>query len=209
MPGLPLRGHLYIVSAPSGAGKTTLIRRIREKRPEIHFSVSFTTRSPRPDELAGRDYHFVTRQEFQQGIEANRFLEWAEVHGHFYGTEARQIETGLTAGQDIILDIDVKGASQVRWSHPQAHTIFIVPPSLDVIDQRLRHRNTESEQQVEKRLAAARQELQLAPWYDFVVVNDILDIALTHLLSILDACRCLGPYQAAQLRMLLQSQPLR
>jgi len=209
MPGPTLRGHLYIVSAPSGAGKTTLIRRIREKRPEIRFSVSFTTRSPRPDELAGRDYHFVTRQEFRQGIDAGRFLEWAEVHGHFYGTEARQIETGLTAGQDIILDIDVKGASQVRCSYPQAHTIFIVPPSLDVIDQRLRHRNTESEQQVEKRLAAARQELQLAPWYDFVVVNDILDTALTHLLSILDACRCLGPYQAAQLRMLLQSQPLR
>lgn len=209
MPGPPLRGHLYIVSAPSGAGKTTLIRRIREKRPEIRFSVSFTTRSPRPDELAGRDYHFVTRQEFLQGIEAVRFLEWAEVHGHFYGTEARQIETGLAAGQDIILDIDVKGASQVRCSYPQAHTIFIVPPSLDVIDQRLRLRNTESEQQVEKRLAAARQELQLAPWFDFVVVNDILETALTHLFSILDACHCLGPYQAAQLRTLIQSQPLR
>ena len=204
MPGPPLRGHLYIVSAPSGAGKTTLIRRIREKRPEIRFSVSFTTRSPRPDELAGRDYHFVTRQEFRQGIEANRFLEWAEVHGHFYGTEARQIETGLTAGQDIILDIDVKGASQVRCSYPLAHTIFIVPPSLDVIDQRLRHRNTESEQQVEKRLKAARQELQLAPWFDFIVVNNVLEDALTDLISILSACHCLGPHQAAGLKALLQ-----
>jgi guanylate kinase len=204
MPGTPLRGHLYIVSAPSGAGKTTLIRRIREKRPEIRFSVSCTTRSPRPDELAGRDYHFVTRREFQQGIEADRFLEWAEVHGHFYGTEARQIETGLAAGQDIILDIDVKGASQVRCSYPQAHTIFIVPPSLEVIDQRLRRRNTESEQQVEKRLAAARLELQLAPWFDFIVVNDVLEDALTDLISILSACHCLAPHRAAGLKALLQ-----
>jgi guanylate kinase len=204
MPGPTLRGHLYIVSAPSGAGKTTLIRIIREKRPEIRFSVSFTTRSPRPDELAGRDYHFVTRQEFLQGIDAGRFLEWAEVHGHFYGTEARQIEAGLAAGQDIILDIDVKGASQVRCSYPQAHTIFIVPPSLDVIDQRLRHRNTESEQQVEKRLTAARQELQLAPWFDFIVVNDVLEDAVTDLISILSACRCLGPHRTAGLKALLQ-----
>jgi guanylate kinase len=204
MPGTPLRGHLYIVSAPSGAGKTTLIRRIREKRPEIRFSVSCTTRSPRPDELAGRDYHFVTRREFQQGIEADRFLEWAEVHGHFYGTEARQIETGLAAGQDTILDIDVKGASQVRCSYPQAHTIFIVPPSIEVIDQRLRHRNTESEQQVEKRLAAARLELQLAPWFDFIVVNDVLEDALTELNSILSACHCLAPHRTAWLKDLLQ-----
>jgi guanylate kinase len=204
-----LRGYLYIISAPSGAGKTTLIRRIREKRPEIRFSVSFTTRSPRPDELPGRDYHFASREEFLLGIEDGRFLEWAEVHGHFYGTEVRQIETGLAAGHDIILDIDVKGASQVRCNYPQAHTIFIVPPSLDAIGLRLRQRNTESEQQLERRLAAARQELQLAPWFDFIVVNDVIEEALTHLLSILDACHCLGPHQAANLKPLLQSRPLR
>jgi guanylate kinase len=203
----PSRGHLYIISAPSGAGKTTLIRKIREQLPEICFSVSFTTRSPRPDELPGRDYHFVSRNEFLRGIEAGRFLEWAEVHGHFYGTEASQIEAGLDAGHDMILDIDVKGASQVRCSYSQAHTIFIVPPSLEEMGHRLRARNTESEQQLVKRLAVARQELQLAPWFDFVVINDVLEEAFASLLSILNACHCLSSSRADRLKALLQSQP--
>jgi guanylate kinase len=201
------RGHLYIISAPSGAGKTTLIRKIREIRPEIHFSVSYTTRRPRPDELPGRDYHFVSSEEFRQGIAHDRFLEWAEVHGNFYGTEAKQVEEGLAAGHDIILDIDVKGAGQVRCSHPAAHTIFIVPPSLEEMERRLQVRNTESKQQLAKRLEVARQELQLAPWFDFIVMNDVLEDAFADLLSILDACRCLSSFRAGHLKVLRQPHP--
>jgi guanylate kinase len=201
------RGHLYIISAPSGAGKTTLIRKIREIRPELRFSVSYTTRHPRPDELAGRDYLFVSREEFRQGIANERFLEWAEVHGNFYGTEARQIEEGLAAGHDIILDIDIKGASQVRCSHPASHTIFIVPPSLEEMERRLEVRNTESKQQLAKRLEVARQELHLAPWFDFIVINDVLEDAFTNLLSILDACHCLSSFQAGHLKVLRQLHP--
>jgi guanylate kinase len=201
------RGHLYIISAPSGAGKTTLIRKIRAIRPELRFSVSYTTRPPRPDEMAGRDYHFVSSEEFRQGIAHERFLEWAEVHGNFYGTEARQIEDGLAAGHDIILDIDVQGAGRVRCSHPAAHTIFIVPPSLEEMEWRLELRNTESRQQLTRRLEVARQELQLAPWFDFIVVNDVLEDALTDLLGILDACHCLSSFRAAHLKVLRQKHP--
>lgn len=203
----PCRGHLYIISAPSGAGKTTLIRKIRDERPEIRFSVSYTTRVPRLGELAGRDYHFVSREEFQEGIARERFLEWAEVHGNFYGTEARQIDEGLSAGQDIILDIDVVGATQVRCSYPEAHTIFIVPPSLEEMGRRLKERNTESEEQLAKRLEVARQELHLAPWFDFIVVNDVLEHAFTNLLGVLDACHCLSPFQAGHLIGLLRLHP--
>jgi guanylate kinase len=206
MSAQPLKGQLFIISAPSGVGKTTLIHHVREEWPEIHFSISFTTRAPRPKELPGTDYHFVSREEFQQGIQTGRFLEWAQVHGEYYGTERYQLETWLDAGQDVLLDIDVKGASQVRCSHPEAQTIFIVPPSLETLRERLQQRNTESDEQLRKRLAAAQKELQHAPWFDFIIVNDRLEDALADLKSILKACRCLRFRQASGIKHLLETQ---
>jgi guanylate kinase len=206
MPAQPLTGQLFIISAPSGVGKTTLIHRVRQGWPEFQFSISFTTRAPRPKEVPGKDYHFVTREEFQQGIQSGGFLEWAQVHGEYYGTERRQLDTWLDAGQDVLLDIDVKGATQVRCSYPEAHTIFIVPPSLETLRARLQQRNTESDEQLQKRLAAAQKELQHAPWFDFIIVNDKLEDALADLKSILKACRCLRSRQASGIKHLLENQ---
>jgi guanylate kinase len=206
MPSPPSKGRLFVISAPSGVGKTTLIHRVRRQWPEIRFSVSCTTRSARPQEIPGQDYHFVTPEQFRQGIETERFLEWAEVHGQYYGTERQQLETWLDEGRDVLVDIDVKGASQIRCGYPQAHSIFIVPPSLEVLRERLRQRNTESDEQLRKRLAAAQRELQHAPWFDFIIINDVLDDACADLQSIIQACHCLGFRQAPRIRRLLQNR---
>jgi guanylate kinase len=206
MPTPPSKGQLFVISAPSGVGKTTLIHKVRQQWPEIRFSVSYTTRSARPQEIPGQDYHFVTPEEFKQGIETDRFLEWAEVHGAYYGTERQQLQTWLDEGRDVLVDIDVKGASQVRCSVPDAHSIFIVPPSLEVLRERLRQRNTESDEQLHKRLTAAQSELQHAPWFDFIVINAILDEAIADLKSIIKACHCLGSRQAPGIRHLLQNR---
>lgn len=183
-------GQLFIVSAPSGVGKTTLINRIRSERPDLCFSVSVTTRSPRPGEVHGRDYFFISKEEFIRGVETEAFIEWAQVHGNYYGTYSGQIRDWLTEGKDVLLDIDVQGARQVRCAAPHAWTIFVVPPSLEVLQQRLKRRGTETADQLETRLAAARAELQEAAWYDFIVLNDDLQEAVRDFSAILRACRC-------------------
>ena len=186
----PPDGQLFVVSAPSGVGKTTIIRSILSNRSDLRFSVSCTTRAPRPNEVAGKDYHFLTREEFIGGIRAGRFLEWAEVHGMFYGTDGDRIERWLKAGDDVLLDIDVQGARQVRSVYPSCRTIFILPPSLEVLEERLKGRGTESPEQVAKRLTAAQVEIQQFPWYDYIIVNDVLDEAIADLNAILRAARC-------------------
>lgn len=208
MPFQPPGGQLFVVSAPSGVGKTTIIRPVLENRPDLRFSVSCTTRSPRPGEVPGKDYHFLTREEFVAGIQAGRFLEWAEVHGKFYGTDGERIDRWLKSGDDVLLDIDVQGARQVRSVFPSAHTIFILPPSMDVLEERLRGRGTESPEQLTRRLAAARVEIQQFPWYDFVIVNDVLEEAIADLNAILRACRCDRAVQAPRLRSFLAPQIL-
>jgi guanylate kinase len=184
------QGQLFVVSAPSGVGKTTMIKVVRSKWPELRFSVSCTTRPPRSGEIAGEDYHFLLRQEFQQGIADGRFVEWAEVHGEFYGTDGVQIEQWLKAGLDVLLDIDVQGARQVRCVYPQAHTVFVLPPSMDALRLRLESRGTEAPEKAARRLAAAQSEIQQAPWYDFIIVNDVLDEAVSDMEGIIRACRC-------------------
>lgn len=203
MPFQPQSGQLFVVSAPSGVGKTTIIRSVLANRPDLRFSVSCTTRSPRTEEIPGRDYHFLTREDFVEGIRTERFLEWAQVHGMFYGTDGEQIDRWLKAGDDVLLDIDVQGARQVRSVFPGARTIFILPPSMEVLEERLRGRGTESPEQVAKRLAAARVEMQQFPWYDFIIVNDVLGEAIADLNAILRACRCDRAVQAPRLRSFL------
>jgi guanylate kinase len=170
-----MKGPLIILSGPSGSGKTAVLRRVRERGDlPLHVSVSVTTRPPREGERDGVDYQFWTREVFDREVEAGAFLEWAEVHGFCYGTLRREVEPYLELGMGVILVIDVQGAAQVRRQRPEAVSIFLRPPSLEVLEHRLRHRGTESEEAIQRRLAAARRELDRIDEYQYVVVNDDL-----------------------------------
>lgn len=187
---MPKKGLLLVVSAPSGAGKTTLCRLLIE-RLSFRFSVSHTTRRPRPGEVHGRDYYFVSRQEFETLVREGAFLEWAEVHGNLYGTSMAEVERALSGEEDLLLDIDVQGASQVkRKLGGQAVFVFIMPPSLEELERRLRSRGTEDEETLARRLARAREEIAYAPWFDYVVVNDQVERAFSDLVAIIRAERC-------------------
>jgi guanylate kinase len=198
-------GQLFIVSAPSGVGKSTIIRKVSADCPNLKFSVSCTTRPKRPEEIDGRDYHFLSRQEFLNGISSGRFLEWAEVHGEFYGTDQHPVDQWLTAGNNVILDIDVQGARLVRCSYPSALTIFVLPPSMHVLEERLRSRATETEDQLAIRVAAARREFLESPWYDYIVINDNLQEAVNDMEAVLHAGRSSRVAQAARLKAFLMS----
>ncbi len=182
-------GHLYIVTAPSGAGKTTLVSLLLENDPGIHVSVSSTTRVPRPGELDGREYHFVDVPSFIECVSRGEFLEWAEVHGNYYGTSKRWIEAEMTAGRDVLLEIDWQGAQQVRKSFPEAIGVFILPPSLQALEERLSGRGTDSAETIARRIAAARDEMRHVDEFDYVIINDDLQQALGNLLSVVSATR--------------------
>lgn len=199
-----MSGRLFIVSAPSGVGKTTIIQSALSRWPSVRFSVSCTTRKPRPGEVSGRDYHFLSRREFLEGVERSRFLEWAEVHGELYGTDGEAVERWIESGSDVLFDIDVQGARQVLITHPSATTIFILPPSTEILEARLSKRGTESEAQLRKRLETATAEMAQAPWYDFLIVNDDLDEAIADFESILRATRCMRRHQSHHLQTLLK-----
>ncbi|MHC1742147.1 MAG: guanylate kinase [Syntrophobacteraceae bacterium] len=200
-------GQLFVVSAPSGVGKTTIIRSALTRLPTLHYSISCTTRQAREGEVDGQDYHFITRKRFQQGIAAGRFLEWAEVHGNFYGTDGEPIRQWLDQGEDVLLDIDVQGARQVRCTYPASRTIFILPPSIEELLNRLKGRGTESEEQLARRMRAAHSELGESPWYEYIVVNDRLEDAVEDFLAILRACRCERFQQANRIRPFLVGIP--
>ena len=184
------RGLVLVVSAPSGAGKTTLCRKLLETDPQISFSVSHTTRPPRPGETHGKDYFFVDRETFEEMIREGAFLEWAKVYQHYYGTARDQVEKALAQGRDILLDIDVQGAFQVRERLGRdAVLVFILPPSLEELERRLRRRGTEDEETIKKRLSFARGEIARAREFDYLILNDELDKAFKGLLSVLKAER--------------------
>ena len=184
-----MSGHLFIVSAPSGAGKTTLVRLLLEKDPGIRVSISSTTRPPRTGENDGREYHFVDVQYFLEMVSRGDFLEWAEVHGNYYGTSRRWIEAEMTAGRDVLLEIDWQGAQQVRKAFPSAIGIFILPPSLEELKSRLSGRGTDSAETIARRIAAARDEMRHVDEFDYVSINDDLQQALDNLRSIVSATR--------------------
>ncbi|MGD9503855.1 MAG: guanylate kinase [Syntrophobacteraceae bacterium] len=198
------QSQLFVVSAPSGVGKTTLLKSVRKTWPEMRYSVSCTTRSPRNGEVPGEDYHFLPREEFLQGVASGRFLEWAEVYGEFYGTDGDRIEEWLQEGRDVLLEIDVQGARQVRCAYPWAHTIFILPPSMDALRVRLEGRGAESPEKRDRRLASARSEIEQAPWYDYIVVNDVLEEAVAELESIVCACHCLRSVRCSRVKDILK-----
>ncbi len=182
-------GLLFIVSAPSGAGKTTLVEHLVQILPNLRMSRSYTSRPARPGERDGVDYHFVTREQFAQMIERGEFLEWADVFGNFYGTSARDTERLMAAGQDVVMVIDVQGARQVK-AHGMDHTsIFVLPPSFEVLERRLRGRSKDTEEQMQRRLATARAEASAFRDYDYVVVNDQLEPTVVRLQEIIAAER--------------------
>jgi len=185
----PSEGVLYIVSAPSGAGKTSLVKALLKADPAIHLSVSYTTRAPRPGEIDGRDYHFVNRERFEIMQAEGEFLEHAEVYGNFYGTSKGSISRDLNAGRDILLEIDWQGAAQVRLHFPQAASIFILPPSFSALRTRLAVRGQDSDEVIERRLAAAAHDVAHADAFDYIIVNDDFDHAQQDLVAITRSIR--------------------
>ncbi len=177
-------GRLFVIAAPSGAGKTSLVKALMEREPRLRFSVSYTTRAPRPNEVEGRDYHFVTQVRFQEMIARGEFLEHAQVFDNFYGTGLQAVQSALQSGQLLLLEIDWQGARQVRARLPEARSIFILPPTRSALEERLRARSTDSEAVIQRRLRDAAQDLTHWTEFDYVVVNDQFDQALADLLAI-------------------------
>ncbi len=181
---------LYVVSGPSGCGKSTLIRRlVNDMKPTVRFSVSHTTRPRRTMELHGKDYYFVGEEEFEKLVREGAFLEWAVVHGHRYGTSRKEVETKM-AQADLMLDIDVQGARQLRAQYPQAVFVFVVPSKPEELKRRLELRGANSAQSVKKRLEAALREVEAFEEYDYLIVNDLLEKAVLELRSIVVAGKC-------------------
>jgi len=197
----PSQGVLYIVSAPSGAGKTSLVKALLKTDPAIRLSVCYTTRAPRPGETDGRDYHFVSRERFKAMLAEGEFLDHAEVYGNFYGTSKGVIARDLDAGRDNLLEIDWQGAAQVKAHFPQSASIFILPPSFNALRTRLNGRGQDSAEVIERRLAAAAHDVAHAGAFDYIIVNDDFDHALQDLVAItrsirLEAARQLDRYAA-------------
>jgi guanylate kinase len=184
------RGLLLVLSAPSGTGKTTLARRLVDAHPEASFSISMTTREPRGAEREGVDYHFVDALTFQRMIERDELVEWAEVHGNFYGSPRAGVDRAFSTGGIAVFDIDVQGGQSIQRRYPEAVLVFVVPPSMAELERRLRERGTETEDSIRRRMLAARSELELgARAYDYLVVNDSVEQAYAELESIVTAER--------------------
>jgi len=188
-----LAGILFIISAPSGSGKSTIVNQLRSLVSGLEFSVSWTTRGPRGSEVDSREYHFTTREHFEEMIGRGEFLEHATVFGNYYGTARSTLAAAFAQGKDLLLDIDVQGASQVRAKMPEAVSIFLMPPSPDVLAYRLRNRSraegSEQEENIKKRLAQAKQEIENYREYDYILVNDILERAVEEMVAIVEAER--------------------
>ncbi len=184
-----VKGLIVVISAPAGAGKTTLCKRLLQSCPSFISSVSFTTRPPRKNEIEGVDYYFVSREEFEKLIEKNTFIEWAEVHGHLYGTSADFLKKNLEAGKDVVLEVDVNGGRKIKEKYPQAILIFILPPSWKELEKRLKSRALDDEKSIKRRLERAKEEIKHLPFYDYFVVNDDINKALKQLITIIEAER--------------------
>jgi len=179
------KGHLFLVSGPSGVGKGTICRELLKQDKDLFFSVSATTRKPRNEDIEGQTYYFKTREQFEDLIEAGEFLEWAEYSGNYYGTPKTPVMERLEQGMDVLLEIDVKGALNVKKNFDEGIYIFIAPPDESALLDRLKKRGTESEEDIKKRLYAAKAELALKSEYDYVVINDLLDAAVEEVKNII------------------------
>ena len=197
-------GNLFIITAASGAGKTSLVEALLANDVQIRRSVSHTTRQPRPGEQEGVHYHFVTEAQFLETLNAGGFLESADVHGAKYGTSQSGVDTALQAGNDVILEIDWQGAAQVRKLYPQSISIFILPPSVETLQQRLNNRGQDSAEVIAKRVAAAREEMSHVVEFDYVTINDNFEVALQDLMAIIRASRLKAQTQLQRYANLIQ-----
>ena len=211
-----MSGILFLISAPSGSGKSTLVDQLRRLVKNLEFSVSYTTRPPRGSELEAREYHFIGREEFQLMIDGGEFLEYADVFGNYYGTARKSLSDAFSKGRDLLLDIDVQGASQVRAKIPDAVTIFLMPPSPEILAMRLRNRSRAEgavqEEIIRRRLARARAEIENYREYDYILVNDILDRAVGEMAAIVAAERMHrndGPQTADDEELLAKAEQCR
>jgi guanylate kinase len=184
-----VKGNLFVITAPSGAGKTSLVRALLEADSQAMLSISYTTRPMRPGEVDGKDYHFVGRETFEAMLERGDFLESAEVYGNYYGTSQPWLEGAMHSGSDLILEIDWQGAAQVRKLFPQAVGVFILPPSIDVLRQRLKGRGQDSDEVIARRVAAAKEDMSHVNEFDYVIINNQFDVALQDLLAVFRAER--------------------
>ena len=193
-----LAGSLFVVAAPSGAGKSTLVNALLAQEPGIRLSISTTTRAPRPGEQHGREYFFTTPEDFVARADAGEFLEWAEVHGNYYGTSRLLVEKQMKTGTDILLEIDWQGARQVRKQFPDAAGIFILPPSIAALEERLYKRGQDEPHVISKRLLAAGGEIAHAPEFEYAIINEEFNVALSEMSAIVKATRARFPQQAAR-----------
>jgi guanylate kinase len=199
------RGILFVVSSPSGGGKGTLIQRVLKKIPDLSYSISFTTRTPRSGEVNGREYFFVSQEKFEEMASANEFLEWANVHGKLYGTSSKQVFDEIADGRDIILEVDVQGAASVRELVPDSVSVFILPPSFEILKQRLESRGTDSPEELEVRLRNAPVELKDYSAYQYLILNDDMNQAAEQLAAIVYAERARLVRQEAKVRHVVQA----
>ena len=198
-----MTGNLFVVVAPSGAGKTSLVAELLLREPEVGLSISYTTREPRKGEEDGREYHFVDRARFEEMIEAGEFLEHANVYGNYYGTSRRWIEEQLGLGHDVVLEIDWQGARQVRQLFPRMHGIFILPPALGELRRRLVGRGKDSKETIERRLASAREDVSHVLEFEYIIVNERFESAVADLVAVVRAARCSRERQAIRLQKLI------
>jgi guanylate kinase len=196
---------VFIISAPSGSGKSTLVHRLLNTIPNLEFSISYTTRPPRPTETPGVDYIFISRKDFEDRLARGEFLEYAEVFGNYYGTNRETFESATHHGKDLVLDIDVQGARQLKVAIPQAISIFVLPPSRDVLEQRLRSRSQDSEEVIQRRLRGAAKEVQNYTQYDFVLINRDIEEASARLANIVEAERLRKARMEEEVRPILDS----
>ena len=200
-----MRGTLFVVAAPSGAGKSSIVNAVLARDAHIRLSISFTSRAPRPGERHAQHYHFVSAEEFQRMIDAGDFFEYARVHGDWKGTARQSVEPQLAAGHDVLLEIDWQGALQVRRQVPDAVSVFILPPSRQALEQRMRSRGQDSEAVIAQRLAAAREEMSHYAEFDYVIVNEVFEVAVAEMCSIFTASRLRKDAQVARHAKLITS----
>jgi len=184
------KGKLFVISGPSGSGKSTVIGRLLKELDKAYFSISATTREPRKGEQDGVDYHFMKKEEFEKLIAADQLLEYAQFVGNYYGTPAAPVDEKLNAGYDVILDIETQGAEQILSKRPDAVSIFVFPPSFEILEQRLRSRGTDSEEKILGRLAQARVECKKAKMYNYLIINDKIETACDEMMAIITAEKC-------------------
>ena len=200
---LRANGNLFVITAPSGAGKTSLVAKLLELEPNLHLSVSYTTRAPRQGDVDGRDYHFVSRATFEKMIAAGEFLEYANVYGNYYGTSKRWIENELSGDHDVVLEIDRQGAQQLRALFAHMVGIFILPPSLAELRKRLEARGKDSSEAIARRMASAREEISHVLEFEYIIVNERFEVALSDLNAVVRAARVSRAQQAVRLASLL------